>query len=134
MNRGPSPGRAGTDFVVKAEAAWAPAPDWVVELALHASRFGQREAGTRIGYSGSTVSMVINNKAGALDLGRIEEAVRGALMGLTVDCPVLGEIGRERCLQEQAEPYRATSAYRARLYHTCRNGCPHARLKGGSHE
>lgn len=121
MIRGPMPNSrpAGSTFGEKAAAAWQPVPDWIAVLAAHADRTGLKGAAERINYSVSAVSTVISAKY-AGDLARVEAMVRGALMAETVDCPVLGEIGRDRCLQEQKEPFRATSAYRARLYHACR--------------
>lgn len=106
-------------------------PDWVAELAAHADRHGAKKAGAAIGYSNGAVSMVLNNKAGNLDVERIEQAVRGALMGLTVDCPVYGEIGRDACLANQKLPFSAHRRERVALWHACRNGCPHSRVKGG---
>ncbi len=130
MNRGPARNSkpAGPTFADKAAAAWSTVPDWVAELATLADREGLGGAEKRIGYSRSAISTVINGKY-AGDLGRVEEMVRGALMAATVECPVLGEIGRDRCLSEQDEPFRATSAFRAQLYHACRSGCPHSRKK-----
>jgi hypothetical protein len=122
-------GRDPRSMTERARDAWGTVPDWVLELASLADREGQKKAGARIGYSGSVVSEVINARYGNGDLGRVEEKVRGALMGLEVDCPVLGSIGRDLCLDEQKQPFRATSRHRAELYHACRNGCPHSRLK-----
>lgn len=117
-------------FADKAAAAWAPAPDWVEELAAMADASGLKGAASRIGYTGSLVSGVLNNKYRG-DLVAVEAAVRWSLMSLTVDCPVIGEIDRSRCLREQQEPFRATSAFRAQLYHACRGGCPNARPTKG---
>lgn len=137
MRRGP---RAGTGaasngdtrtLVEKASAAWGEAPDWIVELAQIADQVGQKKAAEMIGYTAGLVSAVLNAKY-AGDMVGVEERVRGALMGLKVECPVLGDIGRDRCLQEQKQPFRATSAFRAQIYHACRGGCPNARTKGGS--
>lgn len=136
MKTGPKTGSAVSrpmderSFVEKAADCWSSVPDWVSELAAIADRDGLKAAGKVIGYTSGVVSGVINNKYGG-DLQNVEERVRGALMGLKVECPILGEIGRDRCLQEQQEPFRATSAYRAQIYHACRNNCPNARLKGG---
>ncbi len=108
-------------------------PDWVAELAAYADRFGQKQAGAAIGYSNSVVSMVVNKSKDAqkLDLRRVEQAVRGALMGLTVDCPVYRQIGRDVCLTNQDLPFSAHRRERVALWHACRNGCPHSRVKGG---
>jgi hypothetical protein len=115
-------------FLAKATAAWKELPDWVAELALIADQRGLKGAGAAIGYSTSAVSYVLANSYTG-DLRRVEEKVRGALMGLTVTCPVLGEIGRDQCLDHQRRPFAATNAIRTRLYHACRSGCPHSRLR-----
>jgi hypothetical protein len=131
MNRGPKAGsNSGHDFLAKARAAWGELlPDWVQELALLAGQTSQRLAAERIGYSQAVVSHVFTNSYTG-DLKRVEEKVRGALMGLVVQCPILGEVGRDRCLDEQKMPRSATSSIRSKLYRACRNGCPHSRLIG----
>ncbi|SFZ85969.1 hypothetical protein SAMN02983003_3141 [Devosia enhydra] len=126
-------GRDLRTYAEKASQAWAAVggvPDWVAELAAHADRFGAKASGEAIGYSNSTVSVVVNrgNMLAKLDLPRIEESVRGALMGLTVDCPVKGEMPRHRCLAWQAKPYALSSSARVEMYHACRSGCPHSRI------
>ena len=114
-------------FSQKARAAWGnQMPDWIGELASMADLEGLKGAAERIGYSDAAVSTVINGKY-AGSLGSVEEAVRWALTSVTVECPILGEITRTRCMDEQKEPFRATSAHRAQLFHACRNGCPNAR-------
>lgn len=130
MNRGPAPGtvRRERTMVQKAETAWGQAPDWVVELAGLADREGLRGAEKRVGYSASAISTVINGVYRG-DLARVEETVRGALMGHVVDCPVLGEIGRDQCLAWQKKPFAATSSARVAVYRRCRSGCPHSSLK-----
>lgn len=120
------------NFAQKAALAWSPPPDWVAELAKVADASGLKGAGASIGYTGSLVSAVLNNKYRG-DLVAVEKAVRWSILSATVECPVLGEIARARCLEEQRAPFRATSAYRAQLYHACRGGCPNARpAKGDS--
>lgn len=134
MNRGPMQNSRpeGKSFVQKVHEAHGATPaDWLLELARLADAEGLGGAGKKIGYSKSAVSTVLNGKYSAGDLARVESMVRGALMAETVECPVLGTIGRDRCLTEQKEPFRATSAFRAQLYHACRNGCSNARTKDG---
>lgn len=132
MNRGPAPGTVARrcSMVEKAEAAWGQPPDWVIELARLADREGLRGAGKRAGYSASAISTVINACYRG-DMARVEETVRGALMGHVVDCPVLGEIGRDQCLAWQKKPFAATSSARAAVYRACRAGCAHSTLKSG---
>lgn len=131
MNRGPRTGMRPADdrsFVEKATEGWGPdTPDWIIELARLADRYGLRGAGDRIGYSGTVLSNAINAKYGG-DLGRVEKAVRGALMGAVVECPVLGEIGRHTCIATQRKPLSSANPKSVRLYFACRNGCPNANL------
>lgn len=136
MNRGPAPGSTPRDersFVEKATEAYAGSlPDWVLALAEYTDQHRLKGAAAKIGYSTTAVSNVLNNKYALGDVARVEQAVRGALLGLTVECPVLGELSRTICLQWQAKPRAATSSLRAQMYRACHGGCPHFRSKGGS--
>lgn len=131
--RGPAPGaRTKSDFVAKAKAAWGPAlPDWIEELAAEASRTSAVSAAKRIGYSPAVLSHVFA-KAYPGDIARVEAKVRGALMGAVVVCPILGEIGRDVCLDEQKKPNTGASSIRSKLYRACRSGCAHSRLAHAS--
>lgn len=121
-----------SDFRAIAGDAWGdPIPDWVEVLAAEAMRTTGAATAKRIGYSGAVVSQVLRRSYPG-DLAAVEERVRGAFMGATVECPVVGEIGRDRCLHEQEMPRTGASAMRMRLFHACRSGCPHSRLKGGA--
>lgn len=116
-------------FVDVAQAAWGEAtPDWVRILAEEVDRTTQTATAKRLGYSSSVVSQTLG-KSYAGDLSSVEQAVRGALMGATVECPVLGEIGRDMCLDEQRMPAAATSAMRMQLWRACRAGCPHSKFR-----
>lgn len=125
MNRGPERGRSRVDHRGTAATAWSPVPDWIEALAEAAMRSTGTAVAARIGYSPAVVSDVLRNKYRG-DIGRVEQAVRGALMGETVTCPVLGAIGRDRCVSEQRAPFRAASSLTVRLYSACRAGCPNA--------
>ena len=113
-------------FAQKAEAAWAPAPEWVSRLAEEADRTSLAAAAKRVNYSSPTVSQVISNTY-AGKIIRVEEMVRGALMSAIVNCPVKGEMGRDVCLRWQDKPFAPTSTDRSRMYHACRSGCPHSK-------
>lgn len=116
------------NFLAKAETAWGNAlPDWVREWAIEGNRTNGARAAKRVGYSAAVFSHVLaNNYAG--DIARVEQKVRGALMGMTVMCPVYGELGRDRCLDEQKMGRTGASSIRAKVYRACRSGCPHSRL------
>nr|WP_284701207.1 transcriptional regulator [Rhodoplanes tepidamans] len=104
-------------------------PAWVEALAEEATRTSQSTAASRIGYSAPVVSAVLSRSYKG-DYAAVEARVSGALMGATVDCPVLGEIARDHCLDQQRLGFAATSSVRARLYRACRAGCRHSRIKG----
>lgn len=123
---------AAPGYPAKARAAWGdPLPEWVAALAAEMERTSGAAVARRLGYSPAVLSGVIAAKYRG-NVGRVEEVVRGAFMGASVSCPVLGDIGRDRCRDEQRQPFRATSSLRARLYHACRN-CPHAADSGRGH-
>lgn len=117
-------------FAAAAATAWGEAiPDWVTVLAEEVDRTTQTATARRLGYSSSVVSQTLA-RSYAGDLRSVEQAVRGALMGATVACPVLGEIGRDMCLEEQRMPAAPTSAMRMQLWRACRGGCQHSKQRG----
>lgn len=118
-----------TDFLGNARRNWGDAlPDWIEALAHAATKLSGVGVAKKLGISPSQVTQLINATY-AGDIGGAEQRVRGALMGVEVECPILGEIGRDRCLDEQKKKFRGTSAIRTRLYSACRGGCVHSRLK-----
>ena len=122
-----------TNFLEIAVAAYGDGlPDWIEALARLATDTNATVAAKRIGYSSSLLSSLFRGTY-AGDLDKLERKVRGVLMGVNVDCPVLGEIGADQCLDEQGKKHVGTSAVRTSLYHACRSGCPHSRiaLQGG---
>lgn len=128
MNPGPAKNsRPSVDFRGKALAAWGdPLPDWLGELVALAEAEGLRTAGERIGYSASAVSTIISGKYQG-DVGRVEQMARGALMAETVECPVLGSMARNVCLEWQKRPYTDVSALHIRMHRACR-GCANRRV------
>jgi hypothetical protein len=129
MNRGPVPGSAGKlDAVAKARLAWGETvPAEILVLAEACKAQTSRALARRLGYSDAVISHVLGNKYPG-DVARVLATVRGALMGETVLCPILGDIGRDRCFREQATPFAATNSTRARLSHACKT-CPNRQQK-----
>jgi len=120
------------DNVVTAVAAWGdPAPDWIIVLAEACNMESQAAVAKRIGYSSSTVSQVLSNKYQMGDIAKFEQTVRGALMAETVDCPIIGDMTRDVCLNWQARPFSTTNSNAVRMFQACRAGCEHSRLKAG---
>jgi hypothetical protein len=113
--------------------AWgSDVPDWVLALAEYCdARKSQRAAGDLIGYSPATVNQLFHAKYPG-DLAKIEDKVRGALLGETVSCPVLGPLAKDRCRDNQALPFAATNSTRVRLWRACHGGCANSQIGRGS--
>jgi hypothetical protein len=60
------------------------------------------------------------------DVSSVQRAVEGALMGMTVECPVIGDLPRNRCLEYQRQPFAATNPMRVQLSRACPT-CPNRR-------
>lgn len=129
MTRAPLPGAQGKpDALTKARAAWGDSiPAEVLVLAEACKAETSRAVAKRLGYSDAVVSHVLAAKYPG-DMAKVLTKIRGALMGETVMCPILDEIGRDRCLSEQAKPFAATNSTRARLFHACK-ACPNRQQK-----
>lgn len=96
-------------------------PDWLTVLREHsAPKGGQARTAERIGYSPAVVSQVLKGTYKG-DLKAVQTKVEGALMGLTVECPVVGELPRNRCLEYQQRPFAATNNLRVQLSRACPN-------------
>ena len=109
--------------MARAIAAWNGClPDWVAALATACDATSGRAVAARLGVSPAAVSRVIGHNYG--DTAAMERRVQDCIMTV-VACPVLGEIPRERCIDEQRRPFAATNAVRVRLFRACHNGCPH---------
>lgn len=107
-------------------AAWGgEPPDWVVALAAACDQMGGHAAVARAcGLSRATVSMLCRN-AYPRDARSVEAKVRGVLLEVTVDCPVLGELRRDRCVAHQNRRLQdlGASPLNVQLYRACQ-GCP----------
>lgn len=112
----------------KAINAWGDSmPDWVHILAEACDRSSQKKISIEIGFSAGAVNQVLSNTYNA-GLGAIKQAVEGALMQATVNCPVMGEMASNVCLENQRRDFAATNSTRVRLYKACRGGCQHSRI------
>lgn len=118
--------------VTGARESWGPdIPDWVETLAMMSDQSSQRQAEKEIGYSGtgSVVNAVLKASYKG-DLAAVEKAVRGRYMRMTVDCPVIGELAANLCLEHQkrALQFSMGSSHRIALARACRGKCPHSRI------
>ncbi len=108
----------------KAIAAWGSVlPDWVRALAEECDESSLRKVAGKLDVSPAMVSLAINRKRA--DLSFIKYPVEKVLMITMVACPVLGVMGKNECLQEQARPFSSANPQRVRIYRACRGGCPH---------
>lgn len=115
-------------MTAKAIAAWGGVlPDWVKALAEACDETSLRKIAAKLNASPAIVSLAIGNKREKLDF--IKAKVEAVLMITIVACPVLGVLGRDECLREQAQPFSAANPLRVQLYRACRNGCPHYKEK-----
>jgi len=110
----------------QANASWGESvPDWVVVLAQECDESNQKKVSALLDYSPAVVNTVLKNTYNG-DLRAVEQAVRGALLGANVDCPVLGDVPAHHCLTNQRLPFASTNSQRVRLYKACRV-CQHNR-------
>lgn len=115
----------------KARAAWGDEiPDWVITLAEECQKSSRKKVSQKIGYSDTVVTRLLSNSYTG-DVERVGEKVRGIFMAVTVECPVLGSIRRDRCINEQGKKLTFENPLRPALHEACRNGCVHSRLGGG---
>jgi hypothetical protein len=101
--------------------------EWLEILRAECAQSSQIKIARRVGYSPAVVNQVL---AGSYrgDLAAVQKAVEGALMGRTVECPILGALASHKCLEIQARPFGSSNPTRVALYKACRSGCPHSRL------
>jgi hypothetical protein len=111
----------GTSNVTLAKSCWGDAaPEWIISLAeaCDAAHSSQAAVSRRLGVSGAMINQALRNcYAGRMD--KLETRVRGELMNERVGCPVLGDITKRKCLDEQSRPYAATNAVRVELRRAC---------------
>lgn len=107
---------------------------WIETLRDHCARRSQaaivkelQEASGSRFPSPTIVSQVLNGSYPS-EPERLRALVEGLYEGAKVDCPVLGELGRDRCEAFQSAPFSAANPQRVALYRACRNHCPHSRL------
>ena len=86
--------------------------------------FGTQVAAAReLGISAAAVNQALRGTYRG-DVDGIDQRIRGALMAVTVVCPVIGVISTKQCLDEQRRPMVFTNPLRVRMYRACKT-CPH---------
>ncbi|WP_353428727.1 hypothetical protein [Paracoccus denitrificans] len=108
-----------------ARAAWgADMPDWILRLAQECASSTQRRVAEKLGRSAGLISQVLRAKYPG-DMASIEDAVRGAFMHATVECPALGTLPTDECQawRKKARSGVRTNALRVRMVNACLK-CP----------
>ena len=100
---------------------------WLEILKREVLNQGMTKVAEKLGVSKATVSQVVNGKYKA-STKTIQVRVEGAFMASVVECPILGEIPVNKCLEHQNKKFAATNHIRVALFKACRNGCPNSKL------
>lgn len=99
-----------------------PEEPWLAALRLAAEVHGQPAIGARISYSAAVVSAVLSGTYKG-SLSRVQSAVEGVLLGAQVQCPVAGDLPRQRCVEFQRRGFAATNPLRVAMSTACPT-CP----------
>jgi DNA-binding transcriptional regulator YdaS (Cro superfamily) len=97
---------------------------WIEALRVACAERSQKVVAAEIGYSQPVVNQVLRGVYTG-NVTRVQAAVEGALMHGEVDCPVLGLIPRQRCIEYQRRPFMPTNPTAVMLYRACRR-CPNS--------
>lgn len=100
---------------------------WRQVLQEECDRTSQGKVATLLGYSPTVINQVLKRVYPG-NTNKVQAKVEGAFMGVTVDCPVVGTLARNLCIENQGRPFAATNPQRVALYSACRNGCPHSQI------
>lgn len=113
-----------TDDTEDAPAAEAP---WLAQLREACAAATQAEVALRLARAGdgkypspSVINQALQGKYGG-DNARLQALVEGLMLTITVDCPVLGDLPRQRCAehQQRRKQFAITNPTRILLYRVC---------------
>ena len=96
---------------------------WREALKFACQQKTQAKIAKQLGYSPTTISLVLNGEYKGNDKN-IQEAVEKHLLKVTVLCPVIGEITKLHCGENQQKPFSSASRQSVKLYKACRE-CKH---------
>lgn len=85
----------------------------------------QSKVAAALKVSTTVVSQLLSDKY-AGDVAAMADRIRGKYMAETVQCPVMGTLGRNHCLDYQKRPLAFTNPQRAALHRACQT-CPNRR-------
>lgn len=82
----------------------------------------QTKVAGELGYSPAVINQALRDSYGG-DVTTLEQRIRGKYMAETVQCPVMGQLGRNHCLDYQKRPLAFTNPTRVALHQACKT-CP----------
>ena len=99
-------------------------PDVKAMLVAQVERFGsQVKVAEELHVTPAVISTLLKDKyPGSVE--QMAERIRGQFMGSTVVCPVMGNLNKRDCLDNQALPQAFTNPVRAALGRACKS-CSH---------
>jgi len=97
---------------------------WIEALRRACASSSQAAVATQIGMSPAVVNQVLKGCYQG-NLTNVQKRVEGALMGVTVDCPVVGDTPLNICIENQSRPFAATNPLRVMLHRACKT-CEHS--------
>lgn len=108
--------------------------DWINALRVECERRSQSKVAAALrlqdGFPSPTViNQVLLDKYPS-DQGRerLQMLVEGRYMGMAIECPVMGEIGRDECAEWQSLPFCSVNSTRVEMFRACLR-CPNNRSK-----
>lgn len=103
--------------------------EWLTVLRDACAQSSQAAVARKFGVSPAMISQALKGVYKG-DMDRLQTLTEGVLMRQTVDCPIAGDLPKNRCLEHQARDRRFAfvNPLFSKLYRACRSGCPHSRL------
>lgn len=104
-------------------------PDWLMALRDACAETSQSVVARRLGVSPTMINQTLKG-AYKGNLSRLQALVEGIYLRQVVDCPIAGDLPKDRCLEHQARDrrYAFVNPLYSKLYRACRAGCPFSRL------
>ncbi len=94
------------------------APSWISDLAYECDQTSQAHVARKLGRSASLVNQLLKNKYPG-DLKDIEDRFKAAFNSEMCNCPVMGQISGEKCLNYQGKKYDPSNHIAVRLFRAC---------------
>lgn len=97
---------------------------WLEALRVRCDATSQQKVGKELNYSAAVINQVLKGTYRG-DVSKVEMIVRGAYLGETVGCPVIGELEKNICIENQQREFSPTNSTRVKLYRACQT-CPNS--------